>query len=414
MRPGRSPPRAHPRPCAGRARRRSGGRSSGRRPCMRMTCTAPGGLRVDQTHERGDVARLGPPATLSAIVWTDAGQAGSGASRPRAARPTRPSRAPRLGRAPVGEHPVDHRTLQLRAGRPSGRSGSAMAALESGGDSTRPMIGWAASPDRFVIVIPTYNERENLARVVVVLDEDARAGASRRRPGGGRREPRRHGGAGGRAGPRVDRVHVLHRAGKAGLGKAYLAAFDWALQRDHRFVLEMDADWSDPRPPDAHRPRLDRRGSGPGQPLGRRRRQSELGLGRRLISGAARSTPALLGFPSATSPEGSSASGPRSSGPSTSTRSRPATASRSSSPTGRSTRASGWWRFPSCSRTAGGTAKMSRAIVAEAVWKVPALRLRAVRGRLDGPPAVGRRGIPGRVTPTAIVNLPVRGQENRS
>jgi len=44
------------------------------------------------------------------------------------------------------------------------------------------------------------------------------------------------------------RVHVLHRAGKAGLGKAYLAAFDWALQRDYRFVLEMDADWShDPK-----------------------------------------------------------------------------------------------------------------------------------------------------------------------
>jgi len=40
------------------------------------------------------------------------------------------------------------------------------------------------------------------------------------------------------------RVHVLHRAGKEGLGKAYLAGFAWALERGYGLVLEMDADFS--------------------------------------------------------------------------------------------------------------------------------------------------------------------------
>ncbi len=40
------------------------------------------------------------------------------------------------------------------------------------------------------------------------------------------------------------RVAVLHRAGKAGLGAAYLAGFDWALARDFVLIVEMDADGS--------------------------------------------------------------------------------------------------------------------------------------------------------------------------
>jgi dolichol-phosphate mannosyltransferase len=44
------------------------------------------------------------------------------------------------------------------------------------------------------------------------------------------------------------RVHVLHRPGKAGLGKAYIAGFRWALERGYDFILEMDADFShDPK-----------------------------------------------------------------------------------------------------------------------------------------------------------------------
>jgi dolichol-phosphate mannosyltransferase len=44
------------------------------------------------------------------------------------------------------------------------------------------------------------------------------------------------------------RVHVLHRPGKLGLGTAYLSGFRWALERDYEFVFEMDADFShDPK-----------------------------------------------------------------------------------------------------------------------------------------------------------------------
>ena len=41
-----------------------------------------------------------------------------------------------------------------------------------------------------------------------------------------------------------DRVHVLHRADKNGLGRAYVAGFKWALERAYEFVFEMDADFS--------------------------------------------------------------------------------------------------------------------------------------------------------------------------
>ena len=40
------------------------------------------------------------------------------------------------------------------------------------------------------------------------------------------------------------RVQVLHRPGKAGLGRAYVAGFQWALERDYQYIMEMDADFS--------------------------------------------------------------------------------------------------------------------------------------------------------------------------
>jgi dolichol-phosphate mannosyltransferase len=43
---------------------------------------------------------------------------------------------------------------------------------------------------------------------------------------------------------RDPRVHVMHRAGKMGLGSAYVAGFKWALARDYEAVFEMDADFS--------------------------------------------------------------------------------------------------------------------------------------------------------------------------
>jgi dolichol-phosphate mannosyltransferase len=41
-----------------------------------------------------------------------------------------------------------------------------------------------------------------------------------------------------------ERVHVIHREGKLGLGTAYIAGFRWALERRYDIVFEMDADFS--------------------------------------------------------------------------------------------------------------------------------------------------------------------------
>ena len=44
------------------------------------------------------------------------------------------------------------------------------------------------------------------------------------------------------------RIHVMHKTGKQGLGRAYIAGFKWALERDYKFVMEMDCDFShDPK-----------------------------------------------------------------------------------------------------------------------------------------------------------------------
>ena len=92
-----------------------------------------------------------------------------------------------------------------------------------------------------LVVIPTYNERENLpgivARVrdavpeasVLVVDDDSPDGTGDLADGLAR----------------VDlAVQVLHRGGKEGLGAAYLAAFDWALERGYDPIIQLDADGS--------------------------------------------------------------------------------------------------------------------------------------------------------------------------
>jgi len=92
-----------------------------------------------------------------------------------------------------------------------------------------------------LVCIPTYNERENVESIVrAVLAADPRVDVlvvDDASPDG-------TGALADALAKESPRVHVLHRAGKAGLGKAYLAAFDWALQRNYSFVLEMDADFS--------------------------------------------------------------------------------------------------------------------------------------------------------------------------
>lgn len=94
-----------------------------------------------------------------------------------------------------------------------------------------------------LVCIPTYNERENLEGIVeAVLAADARTEVLVVDDN----SPDRTGDLADALAAREPRVHVLHRARKEGLGRAYLAAFAWALARPYAFVLEMDADWSHP------------------------------------------------------------------------------------------------------------------------------------------------------------------------
>ena len=102
-------------------------------------------------------------------------------------------------------------------------------------------------PNRFVIVLPTYNERDNLERAVGAI------GAERARtpfPGDvlvvDDASPDGTGDVADELAARRDWVHVLHRPGKRGLGLAYVHGFRWALERDYTHILEMDADLSHP------------------------------------------------------------------------------------------------------------------------------------------------------------------------
>ncbi len=96
-----------------------------------------------------------------------------------------------------------------------------------------------------LVCIPTYNERENIEAIVqavlaadprvdvLIVDDNSPDGTGQLADGLAANEPR---------------VRVLHREKKEGLGRAYLAAFRWALAAPYTYILEMDADFShDPR-----------------------------------------------------------------------------------------------------------------------------------------------------------------------
>ena len=94
---------------------------------------------------------------------------------------------------------------------------------------------------KILIILPTYNEIENLQAVVeeilargpydiLVVDDNSPDGTGALAD----RLAKKH----------RDRVHVLHRAAKEGLGRAYIDGFKWGLQRDYDVVFEMDADFS--------------------------------------------------------------------------------------------------------------------------------------------------------------------------
>ena len=102
---------------------------------------------------------------------------------------------------------------------------------------------------RVLVVIPTYNERDNVEAIVgrvrattpdadvLVVDDSSPDGT---------------GEIADRLAAADAHVKVLHRAGKEGLGAAYIAGFRWALERGYEVVVEMDADGSH-RPEQLHR-----------------------------------------------------------------------------------------------------------------------------------------------------------------
>ena len=95
--------------------------------------------------------------------------------------------------------------------------------------------------ERALVIVPTYNERENITRIIgAILDQDPRLeilvvddgspdGTGDIVEGLMQHEPR---------------LHIIRRSSKMGLGTAYLAGFAWALEKGYDFMFEMDADFS--------------------------------------------------------------------------------------------------------------------------------------------------------------------------
>jgi dolichol-phosphate mannosyltransferase len=92
-----------------------------------------------------------------------------------------------------------------------------------------------------LIIVPTYNERENLSPLVqrllalpvpvdlLIVDGNSKDGTAQLADDFAAKH---------------SSIHVLHQPQKDGLGRAYLAGFKWALQRDYQFIFEMDGDIS--------------------------------------------------------------------------------------------------------------------------------------------------------------------------
>ncbi|MGI9626205.1 MAG: polyprenol monophosphomannose synthase [Longimicrobiales bacterium] len=94
-----------------------------------------------------------------------------------------------------------------------------------------------------LVIVPTYNERENVSRVVervlgeldgihvLVVDDNSPDGTGQLAE---------------ELAAESDRIHVLRRPGKLGLGSAYVDGLTWGLERDYQTFIEMDADLSHP------------------------------------------------------------------------------------------------------------------------------------------------------------------------
>ena len=96
--------------------------------------------------------------------------------------------------------------------------------------------------DRRIVIIPTYNEKENIEAIVrkvfslpvdfhiLVIDDGSPDGTA--------------GIVKGLQAEFPEQLHLLERSGKQGLGTAYLTGFRWSLDNGYDFVFEMDADFS--------------------------------------------------------------------------------------------------------------------------------------------------------------------------
>ena len=96
-----------------------------------------------------------------------------------------------------------------------------------------------------LVIIPTYNEKENIRDIinavlnlvehqfdVLIVDDNSPDGTGDI--------------VDSMIAERPDRIHILKRAGKQGLGTAYIAGFKWALDHHYEYMIEMDADFSHP------------------------------------------------------------------------------------------------------------------------------------------------------------------------
>ena len=93
-----------------------------------------------------------------------------------------------------------------------------------------------------IVIIPTYNERENvllMANAVLALEEPFNILFVDDNSPDGTAEI-----ISGIMETHPNRVFMINRAGKLGLGTAYIAGFKWALSKDYAFIFEMDCDFS--------------------------------------------------------------------------------------------------------------------------------------------------------------------------
>ena len=93
-----------------------------------------------------------------------------------------------------------------------------------------------------LVIVPTYNEKENIADIIghvfrlvpefhmLVVDDGSPDGTAAIVKGLQQQWP--------------DRLHLLERSGKLGLGTAYITGFKWAIERKYDYIFEMDADFS--------------------------------------------------------------------------------------------------------------------------------------------------------------------------